>query len=42
MKRIFISYSHQDEEWKDILVTQLKELEMQGVCRTWDDSQIPP
>nr|NIO84980.1 tetratricopeptide repeat protein [Candidatus Aminicenantes bacterium]NIQ70892.1 tetratricopeptide repeat protein [Candidatus Aminicenantes bacterium]NIT26941.1 tetratricopeptide repeat protein [Candidatus Aminicenantes bacterium] len=42
MKRIFISYSHKDKEWKDRLVTQLKELEMQGVCRIWDDSQIPP
>jgi len=40
--KIFISYSHKDEDWKDRLVNQLKELEMQGVCRIWDDSQIPP
>ena len=35
MKRVFISYSHKDEEWKDRLVTHLGVLEKQG------DLEIP-
>ncbi len=30
MNKIFISYSHQDEKWKDMLVRHLKVLEMEG------------
>ena len=41
-RRIFISYSHLDEEWKNRLVKYLGVLELEGVCRIWDDSCIPP
>ena len=37
---LFISYSHQDEEWKDRLVTHLKVLQMQGLLDLWDDRRI--
>ena len=40
MKKIFISYAHKDEEWKDRLVKQLKVLELEGFCDIWDDRQI--
>jgi hypothetical protein len=40
MSKIFISYSHKDEEWKERLVTQLKILEMEGFCTLWDDRKI--
>jgi len=40
MNKIFISYSHKDEEWKDRLVTHLKVLEMEGYCSLWDDRKI--
>ena len=40
MNKIFISYSHKDEEWKDRLVTHLKVLEMEGYCSLWDDREI--
>jgi hypothetical protein len=39
MARIFISYSHQDEAWKDRVVRQLKVLAGEGL-ETWDDRQI--
>ncbi len=38
MKRIFISYSHQDEEWKNLLVKHLKVLK--GDLAVWDDRRI--
>lgn len=38
--RVFISYSHKDETWKDRLVTQLKVLEYEGHFATWDDRGI--
>jgi len=41
-KRIFISYSHKDLKWKDILVKHLKALEMEGLCTLWDDTKISP
>jgi hypothetical protein len=40
MKKIFISYSHKDENWKERLVTQLKVLALEGFCDVWDDRRI--
>jgi hypothetical protein len=40
MSKIFISYSHKDEEWKDKLVDHLKVLELEGYCSLWDDRKI--
>jgi tetratricopeptide (TPR) repeat protein len=37
---IFISYSHQDEAWKDQLMLQLRVLAQEGVYEVWDDRQI--
>jgi len=37
---VFISYSHEDEEWKDRLVTHLGVLERQGILDLWDDRRI--
>ena len=40
MSKIFISYSHKDEVWKDRLQTQLAVLELEGYLSVWDDRQI--
>ncbi len=40
MAKVFISYSHKDEEWKDRLVNQLKVLEMEDILYLWDDRNI--
>jgi hypothetical protein len=40
MRKVFISYSHQDEKWKDRLVKQLSVLENQGLLSIWVDDQI--
>ena len=40
MKKIFISYSHKDEHWKDLLVRHLKVLPLEGLCDPWDDRRI--
>jgi hypothetical protein len=40
MNKIFISYSHKDEAWKDRLVTHLKVLERQDLLEVWDDRKI--
>lgn len=37
---VFISYSHQDEVWKDRLVRQLRVLELEGDFDLWDDRKI--
>jgi serine/threonine protein kinase len=37
---VFISYSHQDEVWKDRLVLHLGVLENQSLLQLWDDRQI--
>jgi TIR domain len=37
---IFISYSHQDEVWKDRLVQQLGVLEEQGLFTVWHDREV--
>jgi hypothetical protein len=39
-KGVFISYSHQDETWKDLLVTQLSVLEAENLLHVWDDRKI--
>jgi tetratricopeptide (TPR) repeat protein len=38
--KVFISYSHQDEAWKDKLVRQLRVLELEGAFDLWDDRKI--
>lgn len=38
--KVFISYSHKDEVWKDRLTTHLGVLENQGLLQTWDDQRI--
>jgi tetratricopeptide (TPR) repeat protein len=40
MSKIFISYSHKDEEWKDRLVNHLEVPELEGYCSLWDDRKI--
>ncbi|MCX6581041.1 MAG: toll/interleukin-1 receptor domain-containing protein [Candidatus Aminicenantes bacterium] len=40
MKKIFISYSHQDKNWKDLLVKQLKVLSLEDFYDIWDDQRI--
>jgi len=40
MKHIFISYSHKDKKWKKLLVSHLKVLERQDICKVWDDQKI--
>lgn len=37
---IFVSYSHEDEDWKDLVVSHLKVAERQGVFAVWDDRRI--
>ena len=40
MKKIFISYSHEDTLFKDLLVKQLNVLKLDGSCEIWEDSRI--
>jgi hypothetical protein len=40
MKRIFISYSHKDKVWKDLLLTHLNVLALEGCYEVWDDRRI--
>jgi tetratricopeptide (TPR) repeat protein len=40
MPKVFISYSHKDEAWKERLQTQLAVLETQGLLSVWEDRQI--
>jgi len=40
MKKIFISCSHKDEEWKDRVNKHLQVFQLEGLWRTWDDRQI--
>jgi hypothetical protein len=37
---IFLSYSHKDEAWKDLVVGQLRVLELEGAFELWDDRKI--
>lgn len=41
MDTVFISYSHQDEDWKDRVQSHLSVLEKHGKLSIWDDRQIP-
>lgn len=41
-KNIFISYSHNDKNWKDRLVVQLSVLQKQGRLDIWNDQLIKP
>ncbi|HEX4951897.1 MAG TPA: SUMF1/EgtB/PvdO family nonheme iron enzyme [Thermoanaerobaculia bacterium] len=38
--KVFISYSHKDEAWKDRVVSHLQVLAHQGLLAVWDDRQI--
>ena len=38
--RIFISYCHQDEHWKDRLLAHLEVLQMQDMLSIWVDTAI--
>ena len=38
--KVFISYSHKDERWRERLVEQLQVLEKQGLLQVWDDTRI--
>lgn len=40
--KIFISYSHEDKEWKERLVTHLGALELKEILDVWDDRRIQP
>jgi len=40
MPTVFISYSHQDEVWKDKLAKHLSVLEREGLLDIWDDRKI--
>ena len=40
MGKVFISYSHKDEAWRQRLAVHLKVLEMEGLCSVWDDRKI--
>ena len=40
MRKVFISYSHKDEAWKDRLQSQLTVLEIEGFYSVWEDRQI--
>ncbi|MCP4689976.1 MAG: toll/interleukin-1 receptor domain-containing protein, partial [Desulfobacterales bacterium] len=40
--KIFISYSHKDEDWKDRVKSHLAVLQEQGILEIWDDRRIPP
>lgn len=40
VNRVFISYSHKDEGWKDRIVTQLGVLALDAKLELWDDRRI--
>jgi hypothetical protein len=40
--RIFISYSHQDEKFKDELIKMLAGMQRRGVIDAWQDRRIEP
>lgn len=39
--KVFISYAHEDEPYKDKLMTSLANLKRQGFVSAWEDRQIP-
>ena len=40
MLNVFFSYSHEDEEYRDLLETHLSALKRQGIIGTWHDRRI--
>jgi len=38
--KVFVSYSHKDKKWKDMLLSQLKVLEKENGISIWSDDQI--
>jgi hypothetical protein len=38
--KVFLSYSHEDEEWKDRITRSLRILERQGLAEVWDVSNV--
>lgn len=40
--KIFISYSHKDEKWKEMLLIHLRSLERMGLVEIWDTSSLQP
>src|SRR4051812_23311606 len=38
--KVFISYSHKDERWKNRFVQQLDVLQRQNLLEVWEDSRI--
>lgn len=42
MIRVFLSYSHADEKYRNELAKHLKSLERQGIIETWHDRRIAP
>ncbi|NIR32020.1 MAG: hypothetical protein GWN84_22490, partial [Gammaproteobacteria bacterium] len=41
-KKVFVSYSHEDQEWLEKLSKWLKPLEKAGILDVWDDRKIQP
>lgn len=41
-QRLFISYSHKDADWLDLVQTHLAILRMQGQVKAWSDESIQP
>ena len=37
---VFISYSHKDETWKDLLLPHFQQLARTGILEVWDDRKI--
>ena len=37
---VFISYSHQDEDWKDLVLTHLGVAQHESILELWDDRRI--
>ena len=40
--RLFISYSHRDKDWVELVRTHLAILQMQGLVSAWSDENIRP
>ena len=39
-EKVFISYSHQDNRWRERIVSQLRVLARQNLIDIWDDTKI--
>jgi TIR domain-containing protein len=42
VNKVFISYSHEDQRWRDRLAVHLKALENVGELEVWDDKKVAP